>query len=539
MRASLFGLKGVMSNKNIPLEEGKPLIIGRGENATLRLPDTGISRMHAIIEIDKGVPTVEDMGSRNGTWVNGKKIARVRLSHYDTICLGEQELRFETDHEPPTKLVEMQDDQEPAVDERIKLPTDEILYLAPTERTDENFRRLQENLSTIYRVGNLVNAEEDLDALLELIMDAVMEVIKADRGDLLLAERETRELRQRVSRHRRTVPSDMRSAYSTTVVKQCFEEGYSIVCADTSKDDQISVSESVGAQNIRSIVCVPLQAGKEVLGVIYADSVLGSRRFTKHDLEILTAIGNQAGVAVRRAQMKEEMERMFYDFIKVLISTLETRDPATMGHAQRVAEVAGLIAHKMALTPAEFRTVQLAAILHDLGKLGVTLEILNKPSSLSPEEYDNVKEHAALGAKIIDKIPHAAEIAQAVRHHHERWDGTGYPDRLAGQNIPLAARILAVADAFDSLVASRPYKDPISVEEAVREVRRSAETHFDPQVVAAFLDLDSSGKLAGFAASNHAAEIDSSSTILEDLSTRKYLDPKKPPAEETDESPAS
>jgi putative nucleotidyltransferase with HDIG domain len=184
------------------------------------------------------------------------------------------------------------------------------------------------------------------------------------------------------------------------------------------------------------------------------------------------------------------LRQAFMGIIRSLANAMDVRDMPTGHHSSRVAEHSEAIAREMDLDDALASEVQVAALLHDVGKIGIRDEILNKPGSLTPEEWEVIRRHPILGYEILAPVPIPEAIKLAVRHSHERWDGTGYPDGLAGEEIPIAARVLAVADAYEALVMTdRPYRRAVSPLRALEEIQRCGGTQFDPQVVAAFLRI--------------------------------------------------
>jgi hypothetical protein len=200
-------------------------------------------------------------------------------------------------------------------------------------------------------------------------------------------------------------------------------------------------------------------------------------------------------IAAQAVSRRRELEAAQIDGLRRLALAAEYRDDNTHEHTQRVGHMAALLARKAGLGDRMVHLVREAAPLHDLGKIAIPDTILLKPGRLSEEEFEVVKTHALLGARVVSGgESELLEVAERiVRHHHERWDGTGYPDALAGEDIPVVARIAAVADVFDVLVHERPYKDSWSVEAAAEEIRKGAGTQFDPSVVEAFDELGPEG----------------------------------------------
>jgi len=189
--------------------------------------------------------------------------------------------------------------------------------------------------------------------------------------------------------------------------------------------------------------------------------------------------------ALRRSEA--DLKDLFESFVRALVSTLEAKSRWTTGHSRRVADYAEQIAREMALGAVEVAEVKMAALLHDIGKIGLKDDILDKPSELTAEEFEAMKKHAALGAEILQDIKQLRHITPAIRDHHEKLDGSGYPNGLKGEEIGLRARILQIADAYDSMIADRPYRDAVDEEHALSEIKNRSGTQFDPELAAAFL----------------------------------------------------
>jgi HD-GYP domain-containing protein (c-di-GMP phosphodiesterase class II) len=183
------------------------------------------------------------------------------------------------------------------------------------------------------------------------------------------------------------------------------------------------------------------------------------------------------------------LRRTFLSAINSLVRTLEARDRYTKGHSLRVRHNAILLAAELGLDRRQQKRLSLAAKLHDIGKFGVPEAILNKPGKLSADEFRQIRQHPVIGEKILRPVIHNAEVLAAVRWHHEHFDGGGYPDRLAGLQIPLLARVIAIVDCFDALRTSRPYRKGLSVAESLEIIRTGAGTYFDPHIAQGFIRL--------------------------------------------------
>ena len=237
----------------------------------------------------------------------------------------------------------------------------------------------------------------------------------------------------------------------------------------------------------RSVVLVPIFSRENLLGMVVLFSSKEGDEFESDDLNMVTGIAGQAAVALENASLYEDLEMSYFSTVKALARAIEVKDPYTYGHSERVTDYAMAIARKLELSEWECRNVKYAAALHDIGKIGIARKILNKPGALSEEEFVHVKTHPQLGDSIIEPVTFLQAPREIILHHHERFDGKGYPDGLAGEQIPLGARILAVADSFEAMMSDRPYRKALPVAEAVRELELNAGRQFDPVVVKAFM----------------------------------------------------
>jgi response regulator RpfG family c-di-GMP phosphodiesterase len=185
----------------------------------------------------------------------------------------------------------------------------------------------------------------------------------------------------------------------------------------------------------------------------------------------------------------EDLQRLFTGSIKALAQALEAKDEYTQGHSARVAEESVNIARYLSLSDTEIQRMWLAGYLHDIGKIGIKEAVLNKPGKLNEEEWNLIQQHPVVAGRILGPIPELSDIIDIIVHHHERYNGSGYPDGLEGNSIPLGARILAVADTYDALTSRRPYRDSLTIEEAYRIIEEAAGTYLDPVIARAFLNL--------------------------------------------------
>jgi putative nucleotidyltransferase with HDIG domain len=186
---------------------------------------------------------------------------------------------------------------------------------------------------------------------------------------------------------------------------------------------------------------------------------------------------------------------MFINTVEAFASAIDAKDPYTYGHSRRVAQLSVAICEELGMSKKQTRLVELAAFLHDIGKIGTPESILHKPGRLQPEEFEKIKEHPAKGAEILSNIGEFHDIIKWIKHHHEWYDGKGYPDRIAAEHIPLEARIITIADAFDAMTSDRPYRKGMPLQEVIKIMDGFTRSQFDPDILDAFNRLVQDDKL--------------------------------------------
>lgn len=493
VNVSLVAVKGRLQSKSFSLTEGERLSIGRGDKADIQIMDHGLSRLHCAIGREADSFFVEDLGSRNGTWINGIRIKRAHLSPGDEVRIGGIEFEFSAATERRQQDANLRADVPEkigsAIRERFDLDQTDLMCLSSKFESVENYRRVQNALATIYKIGNVIHSVTHLEGLFQILMESVLEVTESERGFLILTGDDGETLRTVVAVGAEVSEEGEAPSFSRTIVEECFSSGDSFFTPDALADERVREGESIIMQRIRSAVCVPVQTQAQILGVIYVDTVTTSEAFGRHDLELLTAIGKQAGIAIDRAALLERVQTQLYDSVRTLVATIEAKDNYTKGHSERVTAYSMQIAEEMGFVGEGLANIQLAALLHDVGKVGTPESILNKEGKLTDEEFEVIKQHPEVGAKIIQNIKDTAAIVAIVNHHHERYDGSGYPSGLSGEGIPTEARILAVADAFDAMTSDRAYRRIFSKEEVIEEFRRFSGIQFDPTAAEVFINL--------------------------------------------------
>jgi len=247
------------------------------------------------------------------------------------------------------------------------------------------------------------------------------------------------------------------------------------------------------------IAVAPLRLDGARLGCIVVRTEPDARSFDDRDMRLLAGVAHQVKLAVANASSFESLERTFLSTVEALANALEANDQYTSSHARWITDMALHVGRELGLDPKALKPLELGALFHDIGKIGVPEAILSKPGPLSEEEWTVVRLHPELGARILAPIERLEQVCDIVRHCHEHWDGSGYPNGLAGEEIPIESRVILVCDAYHAMTTDRPYRKQLSVEEARRRLREAAGTQFDPRVVEVFLALDAPAR-AGRAA---------------------------------------
>ncbi|MFW5981120.1 MAG: HD domain-containing phosphohydrolase [bacterium] len=247
---------------------------------------------------------------------------------------------------------------------------------------------------------------------------------------------------------------------------------------------------------IKSSLCVQLHVGDTLAGMLNYDIAKSSEgNFSKQSIETIKAFANLASAFLTIQSYKHIHERFQREIILAIINILEIHDSYTKGHSENVARISALLAKEMGFSKEDIKNIEWAGLVHDIGKILIKKEILNKPGILSAEEYKEIKKHTIWGYEVLISSEELREIAVSVRHHHERWDGEGYPDALQGEQIPLFSRIITLADAWDTMRSDRVYRKKLSREIAIREIEENSGKQFDPQVVKVAIKLIEEGKL--------------------------------------------
>jgi len=478
-------LSGINKGRIVPVTG--VVTIGRHPENTVQFDDLQVSRHHAQIFRRSDGVYIKDMGSGNGSYVGGVRVDQHRLSDGDIIRVGKQQIQFrgvagatlESDSDAAGLVL-----KENTVNTFEAENAEKVYHTffgTPKESiTSMELREIQQRLSAVYTANQAIASERSLDKVFDTIMGQVFSLVPAHNGVILLAREESGELSPEYVRS--AIPG-AKIQVSSSIVKRCYEKGEAIITSDAPQDVRFGGGMSIITENISSAMCVPLYHQGERLGAIYVDNHGESGAFKNHDLELLVALASSAATAIRNAQYLAMVEQTYHDTLVALANAIELRDHYTVGHTWRVTNFAMHIAREMGWDEKKIEEVQMGGVLHDIGKIAIDNAILAKTSDLSEAEFAQMKIHPERGADLLRDVKFLHPLIPYCLFHHERWDGGGYPFGLKGADIPIEGRLIAVADAFDAMTSTRPYREGMNPDAALREIMRGKGKQFDPIIV--------------------------------------------------------
>jgi len=244
-----------------------------------------------------------------------------------------------------------------------------------------------------------------------------------------------------------------------------------------------------------SIMIAPFSHKERTIGVVVIIFEENQDFIRQQTLKLLYILAGFFSLALQNAYLFNDLKRSYFDTIRAIANSIEARDPYTKGHSHRVARIAKVIAEELNWSDDDIELIDWGGMLHDVGKIGVQDAILNKPGKLDDEEYEAIKLHPSMGAQVVKGISFLEPVVSYILEHHERFDGKGYPQGLAGENISIKGRLLAVADVYDAMTTERPYQKALMPEAALKKIVKNAHSQFDPKIVEAFERSWLSGKI--------------------------------------------
>lgn len=504
MRYELVVRSGREVGRTVAVAPGQTITLGRLKGCDVVVDDEAASRRHCSIQAQETGVIVTDLQSANGTFVNDRRVATAELHRGDKLRIGStvlEVLGLQAERKAGTTSLSLVDARNQTVIQRAVDPTRLEFLSQISRRKDEAglLESAQRYLTTLHKVSDLLSRATTVEVLFDSILSAILDVTGGDRAAILMRppDAASGDIDMVAVRTKGAAQASGNVTLSKTVVRDVLERGMSVFTDDALADERYGMGDSIVRQKIRSVMCAPMRTTETILGVLYVDSQ-AAQEFKEAELELLAAVGNQAGIALHRARLIAEMERLFLDVVRAIAATVDAKDGYTHRHSERVAAFAMRIASHLGFDAERRAVVEWSGLLHDVGKIGVPDAILNKPGKLTDEEFTEIKRHPVHGARILSNINsrRVLDLLPGVKYHHERWDGRGYPEGLKGEEIPLLGRLLAVADFLDALTSDRSYRKGLTLDEAVNMVRELDGKAFDPVIVQAALELHERGELA-------------------------------------------
>ena len=356
-------------------------------------------------------------------------------------------------------------------------------------RLESNIKELKATKSTLYRVlsgvGKTITSVENFELLIKLVLETTVEALLAKREALYVFDRDTGFLhRQAVSGSDiEDIPLEVKIGEGTVgwVAKERRPLFVPLLDDDKGKAPGLFSPP---------LICVPLVLRDKMGGVVLLSGKKYGDSFSEDEMKILSNLASQIAVSLENARLNKNIEQTYFETISALALAVEAKDPYSRGHSDRVSDLSSRIAERLGLNKKEVFVIKQAASLHDVGKIGIGDDILKKAGQLDPEEVKIMQDHAVVGETIVKPLKSFRALLDPIRHHHEKLDGSGYPDGLKGDEISLQARILAVADVFDALTSKRPYRETLSYEDCLKELDKLVEGNkIDAEVVSVLKEI--------------------------------------------------
>ena len=352
--------------------------------------------------------------------------------------------------------------------------------------------RVYEELSLLYSITNKLGSEMDVDTVCCRVLEETSRVLSVHNMSIMLIDNVKNELYTRncIGRDSEAARKFSVEVFSSGLFGHVLQQTEPVTVCDIHADGRISLPYLA-----KSILCVPLITDDRAIGMLLACDKLSGEEFWSRELKLMGMFASEVAASIRKAQLYEDISKMFINTVEAFASAIDAKDPYTYGHSRRVAQLSVAICEELGMSKKQTRLVELAAFLHDIGKIGTPESILHKPGKLQPEEFEKIKEHPAKGAEILSNIGEFHDIIKWIKHHHEWYDGKGYPDRIAAEHIPLEARIITIADAFDAMTSDRPYRKGMPLQEVIKIMDGFTRSQFDPDILDAFNRLVQNDKL--------------------------------------------
>lgn len=342
---------------------------------------------------------------------------------------------------------------------------------------------IYEELILLYRVSEDIISLVNLNEILYTIISYALAQVDASQGIIALYLKEKNEFEIKASLgFKDLVVEGKKIKDKDNIFKKVVDSRKTYI-----ENNPKCESDIIRDFSFKNILIAPLQTKTMNIGCLCLFNK--STNYNSLDAKIITILTNQTSISIEKAFLYADLHHLFLESVEALSSAIDAKDPYTHGHSHRVAQFALLLADKIGLPLEKKKAIHLAGLLHDIGKIQTPMELLHKPDILTNEEFMEIKKHPLVSTDIIKHIKKLGSALPGVLYHHEHYSGDGYPHNLKGEDIPLEARILCIADSFDAMISQRPYRDKMNVRQALRELYNYSGTQFDPKLVKTFTSL--------------------------------------------------
>ena len=355
----------------------------------------------------------------------------------------------------------------------------------------ENLNKKIKEFSALYEVGKFITSTLHLDEVLSLITKKAATIMNASACSLRLLDKSGHELLLHSSygfANKRFQKIKKSLKVGESIAGRVVKNGRAYLINDLRKEKKYKYPYHAAQKGLRSLVTVPLVQKDKIIGVL---SIYNTKigKYTPEDVKLLAMFSSQAAIAIENARLFEQAQTGYLNTIRTLSNIIDAKDSQTFGHSERVMRHCMSIAQALKFSEDQKEVLKYAGLLHDIGKIGIDVGILRKPAKLTKDEWKIMAMHPVVGSGIVEQIGFLDDLAPIILHHHERYDGKGYPSKLKKEKIPLGARILSVVDAYESMVSDRPYRKALSSKKIRQELSEGASTQFDPNIVKIFLKI--------------------------------------------------
>jgi putative nucleotidyltransferase with HDIG domain len=343
-------------------------------------------------------------------------------------------------------------------------------------------------LDLLYEVGKKVGSVSKLNQLMKQVIRMTQQTLNAGASSILLFDDDERQLRFEIAEgESERILKQLKLNPQSGIAGWVAQHKKPLIINDVARDQRFDKSvDDVTGFITKSIICAPLLVHRRLIGVIEVLNKSDGSDFNEQDLGTLTSVASTAAMAIENTQLHQLVLDAYKSTIKALAAAIDAKDHYTRGHSQRVMEYTLMGAMYLSFPREELEILEYAGILHDIGKIGIDDRILSKPERLTDEEWEIMRQHPKIGAEILKEIPFLKKARALILHHHERFDGSGYPNGLKQEDIPMGARLLSIADAFDTMTTDRAYRGRLDVDSAIKELYDCSGTQFCPVAVDAF-----------------------------------------------------